>query len=203
MDLRGFSDAAQMNEEMIARWNDRVRKKDEVVVLGDLSVGSAQETADILERLNGRIYMIRGNHDRFLDRKEYAEYFEKRFVWIRDYATMHDAGRTVILSHYPILCYNGQYRLDKKGRPRTYMLYGHVHDTVDEALVAAAEKRARHTLRQMAPEAEPAPIPCRLINCFCMYADYAPQTLDTWIKITEERRYGGEVDRPGHGPDGA
>ncbi|MFR8339261.1 MAG: hypothetical protein ACLVAW_22815 [Eisenbergiella massiliensis] len=29
----------------------------------------------------------------------------------------------VVLCHYPIMCYNGQYLLDKGGNPRTYMLY--------------------------------------------------------------------------------
>ena len=38
---------------------------------------------------------------------------------------MDDRG--VILSHYLIMCYNGQYRLDAEGNPITYMLYGHVH----------------------------------------------------------------------------
>ena len=39
--------------------------------------------------------------------------------------------RKVILSHYPMICYNGQYRRDEEGRPRSYMLYGHVHDTFE------------------------------------------------------------------------
>ena len=35
MDMRGFENAEQMNEYMIARWNGRVRKNDEVMILGD------------------------------------------------------------------------------------------------------------------------------------------------------------------------
>ena len=37
MDCRGFGSVEEMNEYMISRWNDRVRKNDEVVILGDLS----------------------------------------------------------------------------------------------------------------------------------------------------------------------
>ena len=44
MDCRGFKDAAQMNAYMIKQWNSRVRPKDEVVILGDFSVGKAKET---------------------------------------------------------------------------------------------------------------------------------------------------------------
>ena len=42
MDRRGFADAESMNEYMIARWNERVKKKDEVVILGDFSVGTPE-----------------------------------------------------------------------------------------------------------------------------------------------------------------
>ncbi|MBO4782059.1 MAG: hypothetical protein J5522_06645, partial [Lachnospiraceae bacterium] len=32
------------------------------------------------------------------------------------------------------------------------------------------------------------PIPCQMINCFCMFSDYVPLTLTEWIKVDEERR---------------
>ena len=31
-------------------------------------------------------------------------------------------------------------------------------------------------------------VPCQLINCFCMYSDYVPMTLDEWIEIDKRRR---------------
>lgn len=31
-------------------------------------------------------------------------------------------------------------------------------------------------------------VPCQLINCFCMYSDYVPMTLDEWIEIDKQRR---------------
>ena len=37
MDHRGFSNAAEMNAHMIRQWNSKIRDRDEVVVLGDLS----------------------------------------------------------------------------------------------------------------------------------------------------------------------
>ena len=71
MDQRGFDDIDQMNEYMIDQWNSKVRKNDEVVVLGDFSWGNAKETTEILDELKGKIYLIRGNHDRFLDDKNF------------------------------------------------------------------------------------------------------------------------------------
>ena len=35
---------------------------------------------------------------------------------------------------------------------------------------------------------EPEPIPCNMINCFCMFSDYQPMTLDEWIEIDRKRR---------------
>ena len=126
MDCRGFKDAAQMNAYMIKQWNSRVRTRDEVVILGDFSVGKAEQTNEILNQLNGRLYMIKGNHDRYL--KE-SEFNKERFVWIKPYAEMHDNRRKVVLSHYPIFCYNGQYRRNKKANHSptcstvTYMIH--------------------------------------------------------------------------------
>ena len=38
MDCRGFESGEAMNEYMIAQWNSRVRKRDEVVILGDFCI---------------------------------------------------------------------------------------------------------------------------------------------------------------------
>ena len=39
MDCRGFKDVDSMNQLMVQRWNRKVGTKDEVVVLGDFSLG--------------------------------------------------------------------------------------------------------------------------------------------------------------------
>ena len=116
MDKRGFESVEAMNEYMLRRWNHKVRMNDEVVILGDLSAGSAEETNRLLDRLNGRLYLILGNHDQFLVDKHYNS---ARFEWIKPYEELNDNKRKVVLCHYPIMCYNGQYLLDKDGNPRT------------------------------------------------------------------------------------
>ena len=111
-----------------------------------------------------------------------------RFGWIKPYAEVHDNKRKVVLSHYPIFCYNGQYRLDDEGKPKSYMLYGHVHDSHDELLINEFIYRTRQTLVKSRYVDEPQPIPCHMINCFCMFSDYTPLTLDEWIEVDEKRR---------------
>ena len=177
MDCRGFKDAAQMNAYMIKQWNSRVRPKDEVVILGDFSVGKAKETNEVLSQLNGTLYMIKGNHDSYL---KDSEFNKERFVWIKPYAEMHDNRRKVVLSHYPIFCYNGQYHGDS-----TYMLYGHVHDTPDYKNVLRFQRESTeityHAKGRGASVGEERHLPCNLINCFAGFSDYYPLTLEEWI----------------------
>lgn len=183
MDRRGFESVEAMNEYMLRQWNRKVRKNDEVVILGDLSWGKAEETNELLDRLNGRLYLIQGNHDRFLKNKDYNA---GRFVWIKPYEELQDNKRKVILCHYPIMCYNGQYRVDENGNPKVYMLYGHVHDTQDQRLLERFQAITRETA-SVSPDGTARQIPCNMINCFCMYSDYVPLTLDEWIACERRR----------------
>ncbi len=184
MDRRGFSNAEEMNEYMIQKWNGKVRKKDEVVIIGDFSWGKAEQTNEVLSRLNGKLVLIKGNHDYFVKRKEAKL---DRFVWIKPYDVISDNRRSVVLCHYPIMCYNGQYRLDKNGNPKTYMLYGHVHDTQDQRLIEQFQEITRKT-SVINAQGQIQQIPCNMINCFCMYSDYEPLTLDEWIECDRKRR---------------
>ncbi|MGN0835008.1 MAG: metallophosphoesterase family protein [Candidatus Spyradosoma sp.] len=185
MDCRGFESAEAMNEYMIAKWNAKVRASDEVVVLGDFSYGTADETDAVLKRLKGRLYLVEGNHDA-------PSVKNPRFIWVLPYKELHDNGRKVVLSHYPIMCYNGQYRVSASGKPRAYMLYGHVHDSFDQRLLEKFQAITRATKREVYGHEEPVPIPCNMINCFCKYSDYTPLSLDEWIANDLARRAAAE-----------
>ena len=86
------------------------------------------------------------------------------------------------------MCYNGQYRVDDKGNPRAYMLYGHVHDSHDECLIHDFQKQIRDTRVPKKDSNELVNLECHMINCFCMYSDYEPLTLDEWIENDRVRR---------------
>lgn len=186
MDNRGFSGFEKMNEHMIAQWNKKVTAKDDVYILGDFCISRAEATEKILNRLNGKLHLIIGNHDKFLPDKRFEE--RQWFHSVETYQEIRDNGRLVILSHYPVFCYKGQYRKDKQGRPLTYMLYGHVHNTHDEMLINRFIMETRATLAKSKYADQPEPIPCNMINCFCMFSDYQPMTLDEWIEIDRARR---------------
>lgn len=186
MDKRGFPGFEEMNEYMIKQWNAKVTSKDDVYILGDFSISKPDATIKILNQLNGKLHFIAGNHDRYLEDRHYS--WNSWFKSIDTYQEIRDKGRNVIHSHYPIFCYKGQYRRDKDGRPLTYMLYGHVHNTHDEVLINRFIHEIRNTKVMSWHSAEPEPIPCNMINCFCMFSNYQPMTLDEWIVIDRERR---------------
>lgn len=89
--LRPWDNADEMDEEMVRRWNDRVRPNDKVYHLGDVVIN--RKALKTLSRLNGDKVLIRGNHDIFRD-TEYREYFRE----LRAYHVMNG----MILSHIPI-----------------------------------------------------------------------------------------------------
>ncbi len=60
---RPFDNAIEMNEYMIAKWNSVVSDQDTVYHLGDFSFGGREKITGIINRLNGRIILIKGNHD--------------------------------------------------------------------------------------------------------------------------------------------
>ncbi len=182
MDKRGFDSVEEMNEYMIKKWNDKIGASDTVVVLGDLSLGKVEETNELLRRLKGKICLIRGNHDRYVDNPGFDR---SRFEWVDNYREMTDSQRKVVLCHYPIPFYNGQYRLKKNGEPKTYMLYGHVHDTRDESLMKSFIRQTKETAFMPINSEHESHIPCNMINCFCKRSDYEPLSLSEWIHLQD------------------
>ena len=186
MDCRGFESEEAMNEYMIKQWNSRVRPGDEVVILGDFCLSKDMEVVNnLIERLRGKKYLVVGNHDSFLENKDFNH---NSFEWIENYKELKDNKRKVILSHYPIMCYNGQYRRSEDGESKVYMLYGHVHNTFDEYLINQHIKEIGKYKRSVRGSEDMVSIPCSMINCFCMFSDYVPLTLDEWIEVDKKRR---------------
>ena len=60
---RPFKNVEEMNETLITNWNRVVGVDDIVFHLGDFCLGGSAEWTNVLNRLNGKIYLIVGNHD--------------------------------------------------------------------------------------------------------------------------------------------
>jgi len=89
--LRPWDNTEEMDEEMVKRWNERVKPTDKVYHLGDVVIN--RKSLGIMRRLNGDKVLIRGNHDIFRD-DEYREHFRE----LRAYHVMNG----MILSHIPL-----------------------------------------------------------------------------------------------------
>jgi calcineurin-like phosphoesterase family protein len=61
--LDGRPDVQGMNRDMVAKWNEIVGKDDIVYHLGDFGFGSPGRLLGIRQALNGKIFLLRGNHD--------------------------------------------------------------------------------------------------------------------------------------------
>lgn len=155
-DNRPFMTVEEMDETIIQRWNDVVSDIDMVYVLGDFSWYKEEETLKILDRLSGRKVLIKGNHDRISPK------VARKFMRVCDYLEIKDNGQRVILSHYPMPFWNGQFR-------NTVHLYGHVHNSHQWNIC----EHLRMELRQLQD------IPLRMYNVGCMmeWIDYTPSTL--------------------------
>ena len=115
---RPFQNSEEMDKALIKNWNRTIRPKDEVYILGDLTMKGPDFAAGILSQLRGRKYLIRGNHDRFADN---PGFHPDCFEWIRDYYELAWQNQTFILFHYPISEWNGYFR-------GSIDLHGHQHN---------------------------------------------------------------------------
>lgn len=119
---RPFENVDDMNEEIIRAWNSVVGEEDDVYHLGDVSLGRADKTIGILNRLNGNIHLIRGNHEKSVLDKEYTR---NRFTWIKDYYELKtNSNLTIVMCHYAMRVWN-------RSHHGAIHLYGHSHDSLD------------------------------------------------------------------------
>ena len=109
---RPFASVAEMDSVLIEAWNAVVGPEDEVWHLGDVA-RKANEVPGLLERLNGRKYLVRGNNDP-------PGTLEAAWVSVQDYSEIEVEGRLLVLCHYPFRSWNGQH----KG---ALNLHGHSH----------------------------------------------------------------------------
>lgn len=121
---RPFKDVIEMNEALVNNWNSVVKQEDSIYLLGDVSFADKEITDKYLNRLNGKIHLVVGNHDNRL--------VSDRFEWVKDYFELKvqdkDAkkgSQLIVMSHYPFTTWNGSY----KG---SWALFGHCHGNLSK-----------------------------------------------------------------------
>lgn len=111
-----------MDEALINNWNSVVGKDDIVFHLGDFAFAPTWRWKEILSKLNGKIYLIIGNHD---ECRWPGDKVMELFAGVYNQLKLKiDNQYHVYLNHYPFLCYAGTYRSPEYC---VWQLYGHVH----------------------------------------------------------------------------
>jgi calcineurin-like phosphoesterase family protein len=112
---RPFRSVAEMDDAIIARWNEVVAPADKVWHLGDFAIGATRlRIANLLKQLNGTKYLIIGNNDGAAT--THAVGWEN----VEHYADIAYEDVRLILCHYPFRTWDGI----SKG---SYNLHGHSH----------------------------------------------------------------------------
>lgn len=106
---RPYKDKYEMDEALIYNWNEVVPEDGVVFHLGDFKWSGSWNTT--LDRLNGKIHLITGNHD------YEAARFINRFESIQEQVCINIEGQQILLNHFPILCYPD----------KCWQLFGHCH----------------------------------------------------------------------------
>lgn len=111
--MREFASVEEMDEFIIACFNDRVRPSDKCYILGDFAMH--KRFIPKLGRLNGHLRGVLGNHDE-ADLRLYMPFFEKIFSSRR--------LDNLLLTHIPV------HPLSLK--PGQINVHGHVHNNVPQ-----------------------------------------------------------------------
>jgi calcineurin-like phosphoesterase family protein len=134
--LDGQPDVRAMNEDLVKQWNKTVTPQDVVYHLGDFGFGPPAKLLEARKQLNGKIILIKGNHDKHPDK------------WLLHGDEYHQSLMvgSVFLTHAPPVenpfdNYR-KIRIETVPNEAKVILCGHVHEKWGERLYVS-EGRAR------------------------------------------------------------
>ena len=111
---RPWETVEEMNQALIDNWNSVVGPDDTVFHLGDVTFGGNTNLINYVSQLNGHIVLIKGNHDKKLQQTICDKLFDYSCQQLR----LNIEGYTVVLNHYPFLCF-----------AEDIQLFGHIHSS--------------------------------------------------------------------------
>ena len=118
---RPWDTVEEMDECLIQNWNKVVGKDDMVFHLGDFAFAPNSQWKKLIDRLNGHIHLILGNHDVI---RWPGDKIMELFDGVCQQMILKIDERTVYLNHYPYLCFGGAWRGPENA---VYELFGHCH----------------------------------------------------------------------------
>lgn len=113
--------AFEMDEAIICNWNSVVRPGDTVYHLGDWAF--CDDLNRYLDRLNGTIFWVHGNHDKAAWKVK--DRFARHAPLMEVKIAFPEGIREVTLCHYAMRVWN-------KSHWGSYQLYGHSHGSLED-----------------------------------------------------------------------
>ena len=115
---RGCQSVEKMNEKLILNWNKKIKPHSSVFVLGDVLFGNSEERISLLHQLNGIKYLIPGNHDlQVLKKQSFCGLWQKI---LPELTHLRLFNYFLVLCHFPIASWLFQER-------NSIHLHGHCH----------------------------------------------------------------------------
>jgi len=98
-------------------YNKYIDKKDEVYLLGDISMAPKNDAEKFIDRLHGNKFLISGNHDKnIIHSSRFSQICSlKDFTFSRGGLNIH-----IVLSHFPLVSWNRKIH-------GSFHIFGHVH----------------------------------------------------------------------------
>lgn len=117
---RPVSSVEEMHDTIINNWNAVVQPTDIVYHLGDLNFSKPHSVIPLLERLNGEIQLLQGNHDSDNAQATYRKLPNVTRAQCSPYLELKEQGQKIILCHYPIAAWRNNHH-------GSWHLFGHCH----------------------------------------------------------------------------
>ena len=109
--FRNFSSPEQHNQVIIDNWNQVVKPEDKVYHVGDFAYDKSLLTKDFVSQLNGKITLIRGNHD-----TSPPALLKTLFYNVKDSILLTYGKYKFFVNHFP-----------SRGKKEYWNICGHVH----------------------------------------------------------------------------
>ena len=115
---RPFSSIQEMDEIIIQKWNNKIKSNDIVYHCGDFMFGQQKDILSMTQKLNGKITLIEGNHDKIGLPNNYGFAEKHKLLDIKV------NGIYITLCHFSLRVWN-------KSHFGSWHCFGHSHGTLE------------------------------------------------------------------------
>jgi len=157
--LRGYNSAKECDDGIVERWNSKANDNTIGFLLGDNVFGNdgLDTIKDLFKKLKFKqAFVMGGNHTSgFKQLLEECEeniyrFDDKEVILTPNYLEAFINGQSVVMSHYPILSFNGQAKA-------SICLYCHVHGNLGKSEVGKAYINSGVRAYEVSVEVNPFP----------------------------------------------